>query len=190
MMALMLSLSTMLLGCGCASLLPSSEAITRSRWKTYDEVKAAFDRILLLETRTTDLRALGFDPTSPNVKLLTYLDVIQRFMPNESITKEDLDKAVRECIEAREGSYALELELDEVKGKRVGNIFLDIFGFRRKTHHTGWRFRALLLIRDDRVLYKLASGEPAVDRYDKRVKPLGPLQELDSILLRGLSSLY
>lgn len=185
-MALTLSLATVLLTSGCAALLPSSKATTKSQWKSYEEAKAAFDQITPSQTTTTNLKALGFDPSSPNVKVLTYLDVIQRFLPNQSITKEDLDGAVRECIEARDGCRALELELNEVKGKRLGNVLLDIFGFRRKTHETGWRFKALLLIRDGLVVYKLSSGEPAVDRLEKKVKPLGPLQDLDSLLLRSV----
>jgi len=118
--------------------------------------------------------------------VLTYLDVIQRFIPNQSITKEDLAEAVRDCLEAKDGCRALELELDVVKGKRTGNVLLDIFGFVRKNRETGWRFKALLVLRDDLVVYKLSSGEPTVDRFEERVKPLGPLQELDDLLPKGV----
>jgi len=188
-LGLLFALIALFLTSGCAALLPSSQATTKSRWTNYWEARSTFDRIVPFQTTSTDLNALGFDPSAPNVKLLTYLDVIQRFLPNQSIAKEDLDHAVRECIEAKDGCRALELELNEVKGKRLGSVLLDMFGFRRKTHETGWRFKALLLIRNDRVVYKLSSGEPAVDRMEKKVKPLGPLQDVDSLLLRSVSEL-
>ncbi len=180
------SLGLVLLLSGCAAWLPSSQTTPKSPWKSYEEAKTAFDQIRPSQTRTSDLKALGFDPSSPNVRVLTYLDVIQRFIPNQSITKEDLAEAVRDCLEAKDGCRALELELDVVKGKRTGNVLLDIFGFVRKNRETGWRFKALLVLRDDLVVYKLSSGEPTVDRFEERVKPLGPLQELDDLLPKGV----
>jgi hypothetical protein len=187
-LALMFSVTIALLTSGCTSLLPTSHSTSKSPWKSFQEAQAAFDQITLSKTRTGDLKALGFDPSSPNVKVLTYLDVIQRFMPTPAITKEDLEKNVRECLEAKDGCHALELEVDEVKGHRTGNVFLDVLGFRRTTHQTGWRFKALFLLREEVVVYKLSSGEPVVDRLDKSIKPLGPLQELDGVLAKSIPS--
>ena len=174
---------------GCAFLLPKTQTLTKSQWNTYEEAEAAFERVLVHQTRTNELSSLGFDPEkNPNVKVLTYLDVIQRFIPNQSITLNDLEPAVRTCIEARERSQALEVELSNIKSKRYGNALLDLLGFVRKTHETGWRFKGLVLILDGRVVYKLSSGEPNVDRYDKKVRPLGPLQEIDGITSRIVTS--
>ena len=174
---------------GCAFLLPKSQAFTKSCWSSYEEAQAAFNRILPNETQINQLSSLGFAPkTNPNVKVLTYLDVVQRFIPNPSITLDHLDSAVRNCIEARERAQALEVELSNIKTKRYGNALLDLLGFVRKTHETGWRFKGLVLILDGRVAYKLASGEPNVDRYEKKIRPLGPLQEIDGITSRVLSS--
>jgi hypothetical protein len=46
----------------------------------------------------------------------------------------------------------------------------------------GWNFKALIIIKDDVVTYKLRSGQPNVDRFEKKTKPLGPLQELDGLV--------
>jgi len=174
---------------GCAFLLPRTQATTKSRWNSYEEARAAFERIVPNETQTDQLSSLGFDArTNPNVKVLTYLDVVQRFLPNQSITLDDVDPAVRSCIEARERSQALEVELNNIKTKRYGNALLDLLAFVRKTHETGWRFKGLVLILDGRVVYKLASGEPNVDRYEKKIRPLGPLQEIDGITSRIVTS--
>jgi hypothetical protein len=74
----------------------------------------------------------------------------------------------------------------DAKSKRYGNALLDITGFVKKTHETGWRFKGLLLIRNGVAVYKLSSGQPNQDRYEKKVRPLGPLQEVDSILVRSI----
>ena len=136
----------------------------------------------------SELKSLGFDPfTTPNVKVLTYLDLIQRFIPNASITMDSLQPDVRACIESKDCCHAYELDLDMTDNNRFGNLALDIFGFNRKTKTTGWTFKALVILKDDVVSYKLRSGEPNVDRLERKTKPLGPLQELDNILLKLLS---
>ena len=172
----------MLLLTGCASLFSSTSSISETKWKNYSEVDGAFAVIQSGHTTVADLKMLGFDPgTSPNVKVLTYVDVMGIFMANPSITKAELHPAVRECIEAMERGHAYEVQLSDVRTKRHGNLFLDIFGFKRTTHESGWRFRGLILLKDELVVYKLASGEPSISREEQRKKPLGPLQELDSI---------
>lgn len=166
---------------GCSSVLPSTQTVTKTHFTNYAQVQAAFAQITLYETHTGDLRQLGFDPAvSPNVRVLTYVEVMQRFMPNPAITKTDLAPGVRACIEAHERGHALEVELSDIKTKRYGNALLDIFGFKRRTHETGWRFRGLILTTNSTVVYKLSSGEPMVANDSSRIRPLGPLQELDS----------
>ena len=44
----------------------------------------------------------------------------------------------------------------------------------------GWNFKALILLNHDKVLYKLWSGQPNLDRTEQKKKPLGPLQEIDA----------
>jgi hypothetical protein len=169
---------------GCARLFPTQRAATASRWQSYAEVQAAFDRVELQRTTLPGLKTLGFDPTaSPNVKILTYVDIMLIFMPNPAIRKEDLAEPVRACIEAKEKSHAYSVDLQDTTSKRHGNLILDILGFKRKTHETGWRFKGLILVKDDVVVYKLASGEPQISSDKKQIKPLGPVQELDPSFL-------
>ena len=76
---------------GCRSLFPSESKTTRTPWQNFDEAQAAFDKITPHKTSIEELKSLGFDPsTTPNVKVLTYLDLIERFIPNQSITLADL----------------------------------------------------------------------------------------------------
>ena|SRR5712671_1475061 len=180
---LTLVLAGMFLTAGCQSLFSHSETVTVSRWKTYKDVEAAFGKIEPYHTTVEDLQKLNFDPKlSPNVKILTYVDLVVTFLPSPAIHKEDLPDGVRECLEAKEKSRGLLLELHDTRNKRHGNLFLDVFGFKRLTHTSGWEFKGLILIKDDLVLYKLSSGQPRISRDETKVKPLGPLQEIDSLI--------
>jgi hypothetical protein len=161
-------------------MFSSSESKAESKWESFAEVEAAFAKVLLNTSDTNDLKRLGFHPSSsPNVKILTYVDIINFFMPNPGIRKEDLDEPVRACIDAKDEGHAYLVELRNVNAKRHGNLFLDIFGFKRRTHETGWEFRGIILMTNSTVVYKLSSGQPRVSRNEKRTKPLGPFQEVD-----------
>lgn len=75
-----------------------------------------------------------------------------------------------------------ELDLDIVRRKRFGNLALDMTGFTKKTKVYGWNYKALLLIKDGVVVYKLRSGQPNVDKIERKIKPLGPIQEVDGLI--------
>ena len=178
-------LALCLMSAGCKSLFPSEDARTLNSWTNFDATQITFDSIVPHQTTVEDLKKMGLEPhSSPNIKLLTYLDVITRFIPNQSITKDDLPPDIKTCIESRDCCHAYELNLDVTRSKREGNLVLDIFNFKKKTHITGWNFKGLIIIKDGVVTYKLISGEPRVDRMDKKVRPLGPLQELDGLINR------
>lgn len=174
---------------GCKSLFSSSAQRTRTPWQNFDEAQTAYEKVVPHKTTISELKELGFDPnTTPNIKILTYLDLIQRFIPNSSITLNDLQPDVRSCIESKDCCHAYEMELDMTDSKRYGNLALDVFGFNRKTKTTGWRFKALVIVKDDVVAYKIRSGEPNVDRLERKTKPLGPLQELDNIVTKVIGA--
>jgi len=171
------------LNTGCRSLFTSGSNTAQSHWKDFPEAKAAFDQIVPGQSTTEELECLGFDPFSnSNVKILTYLDVTSRFIPNNSVQKSDLPETVRKCLEAKNECQAYELDLTVTRSKRYGNLFLDVFGFNRKTRETGWNFKALIVLNAGKVVYKLWSGEPNLERYETRKKPLGPLQELEGVI--------
>ncbi len=183
----MMMAGAMLLTAGCKSLFSSSRSTTESRWTNYAEVEVSFQKIKPDCTGVNELQAFGFHPSvSPNVKILTYVDIIKIFMPSAGIQKADLPEAVRGCIDAHERSHAYLVELQDIRAVRHGNLFLDILGFKRRTHESGWRFHGLILVKDDIVVYKISSGEPQVSREERRDKPLGPLQELDGIFSRAV----
>jgi len=173
----------LIVGTGCRSVLPSEVKQTKMPWKSYEEVQREFDKIVPGQTTMAELKGLGYNITNTaNIKILTYLDLIRIFMPNASITLSDLHTEVRKCIEAKDECHAYELDVEVVNKKRYGNVASDIFGFNKNTKITGWKFRALILIRNDKVVYKLCSGTPAIDMVERKKNPLGPFQELDDML--------
>lgn len=159
-------------------MLPEYRSTVESPWETFEQAKESFDKISPYNTTTGELANLGFAPfVTPNVKILSYLDIIDRFMPNASITKADIDKGILQCIEAKDTCQAYEIKLHKLRDERYGNVFLDLFRFKRKSHKYGWNFWALIVIRNEVVLYKIWGGQPKVDEYFYRKNPLGPLQE-------------
>jgi hypothetical protein len=103
------------------------------------------------------------------------------------VRREDLPASILECLANPDGCMAYEIDMRVTRSKRHGNFLLDVTSFRRQTHETGWSFKALIVISDKLVVYKLWSGLPALDAEHKSVKPLGPLQEVDS-MIRGAVS--
>ncbi len=175
---------------GCRSMLPVETQYGQSRWTSYADAQAIFDQIIPHKTTLTELRQMGFDPQiTPNIKVLTYVDLLKFFLPNASITMADLHPDVRRAIVKKDACCAYELEITSTNKKRYGSIFADILGFQRKSHITGWRISILVIVLNDTVTYKLRSGEPKIDRLERKHKPLGPFQELDGFGSRFAGSI-
>ena len=188
MLALIVAGAAVLLTTGCKSWFPSNTTTVESHWHSYADVQADFNKIVPYQTRTNDLKGLGFDPNiSANINVLTYVDIIQIFMPNPGIRLKDLPAPVQDCIGAREKSCAYQVDFNYTNSHRYGNLVLDIFNFRRKTHVTGWDFKGLILVKDGTIVYKLSSGEPRISRNETTVHPLGPLQEVDGSIMSFVS---
>lgn len=163
---------------GCSGMLPVAKTTDQSPWDTFNQAKSAFDRVIPYKTTRQELEGLGFAPyQSPNIEILNYLAIINKFMPNTNITKEDLDVGLRHCLEAKNGCVAYEMKLRKIKNQRQGNLILDMFKFRRETQQTGWLFTSFIVLVDDLVVYKLWDGKPLIDTQTYRKNPLGPLQE-------------
>lgn len=164
--------------CGCSTMLPVAKSSAESHWQSFEEAKAAFDKITPYQTTRSNLSELHFDPfNTPNVEILSYLEIIERFMPNSSITQKDLDQGLQECIAAKDKCQAYVMKLHKTQAERHGSVFLDLFKFKRKTHLTGWEFSALLVLKGDLVVHKLWGGKPKIDAETYQKNPLGPLQE-------------
>ena len=169
--------SCLLILTACFSPLPKGEAFTEGPWKSYAEAQQTFDLIIPHKTTILDLKKLKLDPhANPNITILNYADVIRRFIPSYSINTNDLDSGVLECIMAKTKCQGDEVDYRVVKRDRYGNFVVDYLNFKRKVDVVGWRFNAVLLIKDDMVIYKLTGGQPAIHEHEENTNPLGPLQ--------------
>ena len=166
---------------GCSSLLPNSKEVTASPWQTYQDAQDAFDKIIPGHTTVADLRAMSLDPgQNANIAILNYADVMRKFMLNQSFSINDLDQGVRECVMAKVHCRGFEVTQSNVQKQRNGNVILDLLGFYRETHTTGWRFSGLILIKESVVVYKLTGGQPVIQGTEENKNPLGPVQAIGS----------
>lgn len=182
LMRIMMIVTLLLSLLACSNLLPAVKQSTQSPWMNFIDARQAFDKIIPNKTTETGLKKLGFDPLlTPNIRTVTYLEVIQQFIPNQSIQKEDLPKGIFECIKSQSLCKGFIVEPKILNSKRYGNAFLDLLNFRRKTITTGWKFTALIVLRNDLVIYKLWGGEPNIVEFEDKKNPLGPFQNIGDV---------
>jgi hypothetical protein len=138
------------------------------------------------------LKKLGFDPfLTPNIKIMNVTEVEAIFLPNPSIKKEDLDIGIQKCIESKDRCTAYQILPSTLNVKRVGNFWLDLFTFKRHTINTGWEFRGLITIVDNVVTYRdPPGGRPLINTEQVDVKPLGPLQEVGTVVITEIPRIW
>jgi len=169
---------------GCTSLLPKSTETSgdaKTAWQSYQQAEATFARISPGKTTVDELRAQHLDPrANANMRVVPRYEIVQRFMVNSTITLEDLDEGVRQCLEAKEACTGWEIDQQAMQKKRTGNAALDMLKVQRETQNSGWRFCGLLLLKDGVVIYKLTSGQPGILEIANNQDMLAPLQIVGS----------
>ncbi len=176
-----LAVTLTLVGCGGGiELLPHrTDLADDQNFRNYADVVVAYSNIVPGQTRESDLAKIGFDASlQPNAETISYLGVIERFMPRDSIRFDRLAKPVKACIEAQERCSAYVFRPSRLEQQRTGSIFLDLMGFERTTVDKGWAAEVVLLMQDGRVAYKVMSGKPHIEGYHDDIQPLGPFQDL------------
>ena len=181
-------------GCASQSLLPTQGVYTESSFETYTQVEGVVEKIIIGKTKYSDLVKMGLDLENiPNVKRLTYLDVMSKFKLDSPsrytlFNKIELPTGVLKMLSARENGMAYEINLERIKNQREGSVVLDMLNFRKNVHITGWKISVLILIVDDTVEYVLYSGEKNIARTEKEKNPLGPFQGFDGGDIIGAAS--
>lgn len=167
---------------GCATFLPSSKERVLVPWGSFQEVQSAYEKVSRNETTVLQLKKIGFDIYStPNVKILNYIDIAAT---TQNIKYEDLSDGFARCIKVRENCKGYQVEPKVMINERLGNFWLDIFNFKRKTKMTGWRFKALFLVINDVVVDKFWNGDPKIIENRETKNPLGPLQDAGAMILQ------
>lgn len=184
--------SVLLVFTGCANLLPSSKTTVDSPWQDFNSAKLEYEKIIPDITTLDDLKNMNFHPSQiPNIRILNVTEIIGVFLPNPSIKLEDLDPGIKKCIANKHRCTAYRIEPGVIDAKRVGNLWADLFTFKRHTIISGWEFRGLITIVDDVVTYRdPAGGRPLVRTEEVVKRPLGPLQEVGTIAIGELPRLW
>jgi hypothetical protein len=169
---------------GCSTLLPASKQEVVSQWNSYDNAAASLAAIEPYTATRADVHRQGLDPrTNPAVIVMHFGDVLQRFSAAALIKPEDVDRGIRDCLQAGKQCTGYAISVKKTDRQRVGNFWLDSFNFKRETVTTGWSVDALLVFVNDRLVYELVGGQPTINQYEVLHNPLGPLQSWGDYLV-------
>jgi hypothetical protein len=156
------------LGLGGLTLLPRSTDTASAHIGSLKDLASAFARVQPGRTRASQLAGLGFDTTTPNVQVLSYLGVMERYMTGASTSFDRLDTALQNCIEARDRCTAFVFKPGEAAS---GGMFASL-GFG--AHAAGRGAEVTLLVQNGRVAYKAMTGMPPAPAPRRLATPVVP----------------
>lgn len=143
-----------LVGCGGLGLLPYRSETQNSGFGSLAALKKAYRSIKPGTTLASDLSGLGFDAArGDNVQVLSYLGVIERFMPRDSLHFDKLAPAVQACIDARNRCTGYVFRTGEAPESRDAEATGGFVTSSRAAAAT-WSQDVVLLVQDGRVAYK------------------------------------
>ena len=161
----------------CSAMLPTGEQDVSRRWAGFDDVKASYDRIEPYRSDLAAVRALGFDPDkTPNLQILNHSQVVRAVLPSRAQDHIAIPQGIEDCMKAQDQCVGYFMEPSHVDYERQGSVLLDLLGFKRKTLIKGWKFGALIVVANERVVYKQWSGKPKIEETEYLQNPLGLLQ--------------
>lgn len=174
-------------GYGQFGLLPEEDDVTAPVFESYQAVETAYGSVVAGKTQVSDLANFGFDASkAPNIEKLSYLGIMDRFMPGDSAKFDMLAPQVQTCIEAQDRCSAIVFRPQHIHAAREGSLVLDLLGFEQVTVESGWSAEVIFLMQDGRVVYKVISGRPRISEVRDHFQPLGPLQDLgDKVMSVG-----
>ena len=152
------------LGCGALTLLPRQPDSSATEIKSLKDLASAYARILPGRTRASQLAGLGFDTTTPDVQVLSYLGVMERYMTGASTSFDRLDAALQNCIEARDRCTAFVFKPGD---QGHGASMFARLGFGANA--AGRAAEVTLLVQNGRVAYKSMTGLPLSPPAPRRV---------------------
>jgi hypothetical protein len=164
-------------------MLPAAKQDVTNPWADFEAAKASFDQIIPYSTDMATVRKLGFDPyKTANMHVLNQAQVVSSVLPSPLLERSAIPKGILDCMNVHEACAGYLMEPSQIDQKRVGNFFLDFLNFKRQTLTTGWKFSALIVVVDDKVVYKQWTGQPKIESTELRSNPLGPLQGMGESL--------
>jgi hypothetical protein len=138
-----------LVGCGTYTLLPGQPDGGPAGFSSSTELRAAYAHVVPGETRVSQLSEMGFDSAGPNAETLSYLGIMDRFLPKSSAKFDSLSPAVQNCILASDSCTAYVFRAGSTGSD--GSLLAARAAPARPAEVT-------FLIQDGRVAYKTLSG--------------------------------
>ena len=119
---------------GCAMLLPSSRTEVVSDWASYDGAVKSLATMAPYTATRQSVHAQGLDPSrNPAITVLHFGDVLQRFAAATLIKPEDVDRGIRDCLQAGKQCSGYAIVVEKLHRHRIGSFWLDSLNFRRET---------------------------------------------------------
>src|ERR1043166_7960932 len=146
-----------LVGCGTLSLLPQQSDNSGTHFANFAQLESAYDKIST-GTPASQLREAGFDSATGGAEVLSYLGILEHFMPTDSRKFDALAQPVKDCIAARNRCTAVVFRPVGLKPAPTGNMVLDMLGLARNAVDHGASAAVTLFLQDGRVAYKMISG--------------------------------
>lgn len=144
------------LGNAIESLLPRSDDAVARKILTKTDLIVAYSHIRPGRTRASQLSRYGFDRTSSGAQVLSYLAMMERFMPQDSERFDRLEPAIKECVAVQDHCTALVFRsADHAKVATAHDLFA---AFALGADAASPTPQVTLLIRDGRVAFKAISG--------------------------------
>lgn len=147
-----------LLGCGLLMLLPRHTATSTSATLTRADLASAYTRIRPGLTRVSQFPQFGLDVAAANARTLTYLGVMERFMPRDSVQFDHLEAAVRSCMAAEDRCTVLIVRATDDMNPRNGGGLLSALGIGAARAGENALPQMTLFVEDGTVVYKSISG--------------------------------
>jgi len=118
-------------------------------------LKTAYDRIVPGETAASGLAPLGFDTGAAGVRRLSYLGLMERFTPGDSVAFDSLDPAAQRCMAAPDGCSAYLFRLARARGSEERAAFGFVSAAEAQAPGV---VEVMFLVHDGRVVFKAMHG--------------------------------
>lgn len=150
------------------SLLPRSNDAAPHKVPTRSDLIAAYSRILPGRTRASQLSQYGFDPTSTGAQVLSYLGMMERFMPHDSVGFDHLDPAIKDCVAMQDHCTAMVFNFSN-HPRVAATLFA---AFAPGADAASPTPQVTFLIRDGRVAFKTIAGVEHASPVDRQARAI------------------
>ena len=159
-----------LLGNALVSLFPPPDEVASLRTLTRAELIGGYSRVRPGWTRASQLSQYGFDTRSDGTQVLSFLGMMERFVPHDSARFDKLDPAIKDCVAVQDHCTVLVFRsVSRTHTETAGGFFA---AFALEADREPPTPQVTLLIRDGRVAYKTLSGVGRENQDDRQARAI------------------